>query len=62
MSDANLLERGQAGAVRADAQCDECAGTGGWFRYQPSQEEAPGILYLSCLCCRGSGRTAAVTG
>lgn len=39
--------------------CDECVGSGGWYRYEPALEPAPGLLYLSCLRCRGSGRTAA---
>lgn len=34
--------------------CDECLGTGGWYRYDPGNE--PGVLYLSCLECRGTGR------
>lgn len=38
--------------------CNECLGSGGWFRYEPALEPAPGLLYLSCLHCRGSGRTA----
>lgn len=48
-------------AVLAAAQqsCDECLGSGGWFRYEPALEPTPGLLYLSCLHCRGSGRTAA---
>jgi hypothetical protein len=37
--------------------CDECAGSGGWFRYEPALEPSPGLLYLSCVQCRGSGRT-----
>jgi hypothetical protein len=41
----------------ATAACDECVGSGGWFRYEPSLDPAPGLLYLSCLQCRGSGRT-----
>jgi hypothetical protein len=40
------------------ATCDECLGSGGWFRYEPALEPAPGVLYLSCLQCRGTGRTA----
>jgi hypothetical protein len=42
----------------AQASCEECLGSGGWFRYEPALEPAPGLLYLSCLQCRGSGRTA----
>jgi hypothetical protein len=43
-------------AMRATANCDECLGSGGWFRYEPALEPAPGMLYLSCLRCRGTGR------
>ncbi|MDB5957186.1 hypothetical protein [Ramlibacter sp.] len=39
-------------------QCDECVGSGGWFRYEPALEPSPGLRYLSCLQCRGSGRLA----
>jgi hypothetical protein len=39
------------------ASCDECLGSGGWFRYEPALDPAPGLLYLSCMQCRGSGRT-----
>ncbi len=42
--------------------CDECLGSGGWFRYEPALEPAPGLLYLSCLQCRGSGRMALPRG
>ena len=45
-------------AASAPQQCDECVGSGGWFRYEPALEPAPGLLYLSCLQCRGSGRLA----
>ena len=38
--------------------CVECLGSGGWYRYEPALEPSPGLLYLSCLHCRGSGRTA----
>jgi hypothetical protein len=38
--------------------CDECVGSGGWFRYEPALEDSSGLLYLSCMQCRGSGRTA----
>lgn len=41
----------------AAAPCGECIGSGGWYRYEPALEPAPGMLYLSCLQCRGSGRT-----
>ncbi|MBE7366820.1 hypothetical protein [Ramlibacter pallidus] len=44
--------------VQPQATCEECVGSGGWFRYEPSLDPAPGLLYLSCLQCRGSGRTA----
>lgn len=40
------------------AGCEECVGSGGWFRYEPALDPAPGLLYLSCLQCRGSGRAA----
>lgn len=38
------------------ATCEECLGAGGWYRYEPALESTPGLLYLSCLHCRGSGR------
>lgn len=38
--------------------CGECQGSGGWFRYEPALEPLPGLLYLSCLQCRGQGHTA----
>jgi hypothetical protein len=44
-----------AGTAAAQPACDECLGPGGWFRYEPALEPAPGLLYLSCLHCRGSG-------
>ena len=47
-----------AAAAAAQQSCDECAGTGGWYRYEPALDPAPGLLYLSCLQCRGSGRLA----
>jgi hypothetical protein len=40
----------------AGEPCDECLGSGGWYRYEPALDPAPGMLYLSCLHCRGSGR------
>ncbi len=46
-------------AAQADAahdSCGDCLGSGGWYRYEPALEPAPGMLYLSCLQCRGSGR------
>jgi hypothetical protein len=42
--------------------CEECLGSGGWYRYEPALEPSPGLLYLSCLRCRGSGRTAPLRG
>lgn len=42
----------------APEHCDECLGSGGWYRYEPALDPLPGLLYLSCLHCRGSGRTA----
>lgn len=45
-----------------DAACDDCLGCGGWFRYEPAADPAPGVLYLSCLHCRGSGRAALPRG
>jgi hypothetical protein len=45
-------------AAASSADCEECVGSGGWFRYDPSLEDSPGRLYLSCLQCRGSGRIA----
>jgi hypothetical protein len=47
-----------AAALAALPQCRECVGSGGWFRYEPALESAPGLLYLSCLHCRGSGHMA----
>jgi hypothetical protein len=47
-----------AAAAPAAQSCEECLGSGGWFRYEPALEPSPGLLYLSCLQCRGSGRTA----
>jgi hypothetical protein len=43
-------------AARSEAACEECLGSGGWYRYEPALDPAPGRLYLSCLQCRGSGR------
>lgn len=65
MSEATLTEQPALEPVPAAAlassaatpqPCDECLGSGGWFRYEPALEPAPGLLYLSCLQCRGSGR------
>jgi len=44
-------------ATIAGETCEECLGSGGWFRYEPALEPSPGLLYLSCLHCRGQGRT-----
>ena len=38
--------------------CETCLGSGGWYRYEPALEPATGLLYLSCLPCRGSGRAS----
>ena len=43
--------------ARPEPACSECLGSGGWFRYEPALDPAPGLLYLSCVHCRGSGRT-----
>lgn len=49
----------EAGASSvSDGTCSECLGSGGWFRYEPALDPAPGQLYLSCLQCRGTGRMA----
>ena len=53
----NLPETSPAAAPDAGT-CRECLGSGGWFRYEPALEPAPGMVYLSCLQCRGSGRLA----
>jgi hypothetical protein len=45
-----------APAQAAGENCEECLGSGGWHRYEPALEPSPGMLYLSCLHCRGSGR------
>jgi hypothetical protein len=52
----------QAASAAAVATCDECLGSGGWFRYEPALEPSPGLLYLSCLHCRGSGHTVQARG
>jgi len=47
-------QRPSASAARGSLEpCEECLGTGGWYRYDPLRE--PGVLYLSCLQCRGTG-------
>lgn len=51
-----------ASVAAGQGTCDECLGSGGWFRYEPALEPAPGMLYLSCLHCRGTGRTAEPRG
>lgn len=53
---------GAAQAAQAQPACEECLGTGGWYRYEPALDPAPGLLYLSCLQCRGSGRLALARG
>jgi hypothetical protein len=65
MADTTLDEQAAGNstpAAPARADCDECVGSGGWYRYDPSLESQPGRLYLSCLQCRGSGRTALARG
>jgi len=54
-------EAAAAAAAAAHAACDECAGSGGWHRYEPAHPE-PGLLYLSCVQCRGEGRLALPRG
>lgn len=49
-------------APPAATACDDCQGTGGWFRYEPALERAAGRLYLSCLPCRGTGTTRVASG
>jgi hypothetical protein len=52
-------EAAAAAALAAQQpSCEECAGTGGWYRYEPALDPAPGLLYLSCVQCQGSGRLA----
>lgn len=43
--------------MAAQTECDECIGSGGWFRYEPALEPSPGLRYLSCVQCRGTGRS-----
>jgi hypothetical protein len=66
MSELSFFEAPQATlsqpAAAAPQPCEECTGSGGWFRYQPGCEPAPGLLYLSCVQCRGSGRMALPRG
>lgn len=47
-----------AEGAAAGQHCEECVGSGGWYRYEPALDPAPGLLYLSCVQCRGSGWTA----
>ena len=65
MSDITMIEE-QADTTRKaspDApECGECIGSGGWFRYEPAMEPSVGTRYLSCMQCRGSGRTAPAIG
>lgn len=49
-------------ALPAMSECEECQGTGGWFRYEPALEGSAGRLYLSCLPCRGTGTARATPG
>jgi hypothetical protein len=60
MSEITVLEdQPTATQQAADApECGECIGSGGWFRYEPALEPSPGMRYLSCIQCRGTGRTA----
>ena len=65
MADTTLDKQAASNATpsnSARADCEECVGTGGWYRYDPSLESSPGRLYLSCMQCRGSGRTALARG
>lgn len=48
----------EAAAAVQQPSCEECVGTGGWYRYEPALDPAPGLLYMSCIQCRGSGRLA----
>jgi hypothetical protein len=65
MADTTLQEQAAATATPAAparTDCEECVGSGGWYRYDPSLDPSPGQLYLSCMQCRGSGRTALPRG
>ena len=65
MADTTLNEQAASNATPASsgrADCEECVGSGGWYRYDPSLDPAPGRLYLSCLQCQGSGKTALARG
>jgi hypothetical protein len=48
-------------AAHNEPECGECIGSGGWFRYEPALEPSPGMRYLSCIQCRGTGRTASAS-
>lgn len=62
LPDATIPAPAHAAPASATEPCEECLGSGGWFRYEPALEPSPGLLYLSCLHCRGSGRTAQARG
>jgi DnaJ-class molecular chaperone len=65
MTDTTLTDHATPAPQAADAakaDCQECVGSGGWFRYEPALESAPGLLYLSCVQCRGTGKTAEARG
>ena len=66
MADTSIIENIAApsrdATVPALADCQECVGSGGWFRYEPALEPAPGLRYLSCVQCRGTGKTALAHG
>ena len=55
---AQTLPETSPAAAPDPGACRECLGAGGWFRFEPALEPAPGMVYLSCLQCRGSGRLA----
>ena len=65
MSDITMLDAPaatEAPESRIGIDCPECVGSGGWYRYEPALEHAVGTRYLSCMQCRGSGRTALPRG